>query len=173
MILERDKKNKVRDNLPKCQTKRYREAGSEINRSCGAASKELHQLDDSGTKTLGDRLLFRLCSACEYCEPVSLNEVKPSMLACLVPAATLGDTQQVIFLARVTKGQRYDSARLGLSCDGFLVGLVGGRCGGSKGRRRLHGGDDGVLGASAVGSEGFLEILQAQSLDDTGTHRVA
>lgn len=95
------------------------------------------------------------------------------MLACRVPAATLGDARQVIFWHESQRASVMTLLDLACLVTVFLVELLGGRCGGSKGRRRLHGRDDGVLGASAVGGEGLLEILQAQPLDDTGTHRVA
>lgn len=77
------------------------------------------------------------------------------------------------FLARVTKSRRCDSARLGLSRHGFLVEPWEGGAGAARAGRRLHGRDDGVLGASAVGTEGLLEIFQAQPFDDTGSNRVA
>lgn len=106
-----DKTKKVHDKLAKCQNKHYLATGCEIIRLSEAATKELQQLDDqilttesNGMKTLGARALFSLCSACRDCEPISLNEDKPSTLACLVPVATLGDARRVIFFGTSHKG---------------------------------------------------------------------
>lgn len=155
--------------------------GSEVNRLSEAASKVLQQPDDQilATESNSVKTLWR-SSAVSTVLHLQISRAR-FLKRRQAKLASVSGTGSHVRRHSSCHFFWHESQRAGfmalldLAClvtDFWWNSLEGG-AGAARAGRRLHGRDDGVLGASAVGTEGLLEILQTQSFDDTGTHRVA